>query len=170
MLNKELLVRPLIASQILTKQVLFIHTAIYLPSNESLISDPVRTGPVWQCPTEMVGTGVTQELRGVFTGKITKWKLKQWRARKKDDDDDNNNKILHNTVVWLRRLWELFFFFNATNCGYPQQQLYGLWVALFSRCEMTLERITPENLKKQIFMSDCALHCFVLLSEKTIAS
>lgn len=85
----------------------------------------MRTGPLWQYLTGMVGTEVTQELYGVclfFSEKMTKWKLKQWMERKKDSN--NNNKILHNTVVWLRRLRELGFQ-NATNCGYPRAT--NLW-------------------------------------------
>lgn len=96
---------------------------------------------------------------------------------KKNDDDNNNKKIVHNTVVWLRRLRELGFQI-AAKFGYPQQQILyeltcvetGLNSGLFPHCDITLQRIKPQKNKPQIFISACILRCIVLLSETIIAS
>lgn len=52
--------------------------------------------------------------------------MKMAKGKKNNDDNNNKKKIVHNTVVWLRRLRELGFQIEA-KCGYPQQQIYALW-------------------------------------------
>lgn len=71
-------------------------------------------------------------------------KIKTVECKKKDN---NNNS----TVVWLNRLRELGFQ-NATNCGYPRQQIYGLTVYELMVKEWKCSAIVArqENINKQI--------------------
>lgn len=49
---------------------------------------PVRTGPLRLCLSELVGTEVTPEWEGVFSGKMTKYELKQGENEQQRQQQD----------------------------------------------------------------------------------
>lgn len=117
----------------------------------------VRTGPQWQHVTEPVGTDVTQELVGVFSGKMTKWKLKQWRARKETATTTTTTRF--STTLWFGYEGCESWVFKMQPTVVTQGSKSMVWhcmssyggVEMMSHCvKLHFRGISSEYIKKQL--------------------